>query len=89
MSNENDHLSNMLDKLLKIKQQLTSINEKSGTLQRVHKMRDEILDIGWNGIVEKYHPDVNVEDPAANELFKMYKFVYEDMKRRLLISLES
>jgi DnaJ-class molecular chaperone len=47
-------------------------------------MREEILKVGWKGIMEKYHPDVNTQDPAANELFKMYKYVYEDMKKKLM-----
>jgi DnaJ-class molecular chaperone len=45
--------------------------------------QDEILRIGWKGIVEKYHPDVNVGQERANDRFRHYKAVFESMKQRL------
>ncbi len=80
----NEELNLMLEKLTKLRDQLVKLNEKTGALDRAKGMREEILKVGWKGIMEKYHPDVNTEDPAANELFKMYKFVYEDMKKKMM-----
>lgn len=88
MSSKDEYLDIILNKLSMVKQELVSINEKSGALQRVQQMRDEILSMGWQGIVDKYHPDVNIDDPASKELFRMYKFVYEDMKKRLTLSIK-
>ncbi|KNY27388.1 hypothetical protein [Pseudobacteroides cellulosolvens] len=80
----NEELNLMLEKLTKLRDQLVKLNEKTGALDRARGMREEILKVGWKGIMEKYHPDVNTQDPAANELFKMYKFVYEDMKKKMM-----
>ncbi len=84
MSGNEDYFEIIMEKLSKVRDELVSINEKTGALKKVVAIREEILKIGWNGIVNRYHPDVNTEDPAANELFNMYKFIYEDMKNRLL-----
>ncbi|MDP4179972.1 MAG: hypothetical protein Q8942_02645 [Bacillota bacterium] len=78
-----EELNLMLEKLTRLRDELVKLNEKTGALDRARGMREEIMRIGWKGILEKYHPDVNTEDPAANELFKMYKYVYEDMKKRV------
>jgi len=80
----NEELNLMLEKLTKLRDQLIKLNEKTGALERARSMREEILKVGWKGIMEKYHLDVNTQDPAANELFKMYKYVYEDMKKKLM-----
>jgi len=80
----NEELNYMLEKLTKLKDELVKLNEKTGASERARMMREDILKFGWNGVLQKYHPDVNADDPAANELFKMYKFVYEDMKKRVL-----
>jgi len=80
----NEELNLMLEKLTKLRDQLIKLNEQTGALERARGMREEILKVGWKGIMEKYHPDVNTQDPAANELFKMYKYVYEDMKKKLV-----
>jgi DnaJ-class molecular chaperone len=62
-----------------------SENEITNGRQRLHfeSAQDEILRIGWKGIVEKYHPDVNVEQERANDRFRHYKAVFESMKQRL------
>jgi hypothetical protein len=80
----NEELNLMLERLTKLRDQLVELNEKTGALERARGMREEILKVGWKGIMEKYHPDINTEDPAANELFKMYKFVYESMKKKMM-----
>jgi DnaJ-class molecular chaperone len=43
-------------------------------------VRNEISQLGWNGILQKYHPDVNVNREDAFRFFTFYKEVYEDMK---------
>jgi DnaJ-class molecular chaperone len=84
MENENRDLKIILEKLTKLRDELININEKSGATKRVQQMREEILKIGWQGVMKKYHPDVNTSESAANELFSMYKFVYEDMKKKIV-----
>jgi DnaJ-class molecular chaperone len=84
MENENRDLKIILEKLTKLRDELININEKSGATKRVQQMREEILKIGWQGVMKKYHPDVNTNESAANELFSMYKFVYEDMKKKIV-----
>ena len=57
----------------------------------INKLNDiqlEILTIGWNGVLEKYHPDFNIDDPDAENIFKLYKHVFENMKERVSIQLE-
>jgi hypothetical protein len=45
-------------------------------------MRKEIESIGWGGILQKYHPDINIDDPAAFPLFELYKFVCSTMHKK-------
>lgn len=84
MTNE-EGLDMILEKLLELKAQLTVLNEKTGAYKRMYAMKDEINEIGWQGVVEKYHPDVNLEDPAAHPLFEMYRYVYNDMVKNMEI----
>lgn len=86
MSSNEENLKIILERLTKLKDELVNINERTGAAKRAQGMREEILKIGWNGVVKKYHPDINTEDPAANELFCMYKFVYEDMKNKMIVA---
>ena len=44
-------------------------------------MRRQIETLGWGGILQKYHPDVNVENPYAMELFELYRFVWKTMNK--------
>lgn len=85
MSSKEKSLETMLNELNSLKEELISINKQTGALDRVLKMRDEILKFGWKYIVDTYHPDINTDDLAANELFKMYRFVYEDMRKKLMV----
>lgn len=85
MENNQDKLQEMYEKALFIRDKIVTINEQNGTIERVQKMQKEILMIGWDGIQKKYHPDANLEEKAAPELFKMYKYIYENMKQKLLI----
>lgn len=83
MGNEEINYDEVLKRLTEIEDQLIKVNRMTGALDRANAMRNEIMSKGWNYIVEKYHPDVNTTDPAANELYAMYKFVYETMWKRL------
>ena len=61
------------------------MSEPTNNCKKLHceSAQDEILRIGWKGIVEKYHPDVNVGQERANDRFRHYKAVFESMKQRL------
>ncbi len=74
-------LEYILEKLEDIKQKLILINTQNGNLARYQTMKAEIIENGWNQICERYHPDFNIDDPAAIEVFTMYKFVYDTMDR--------
>lgn len=72
-------LSSILLELEKTRDLLISMNTKNGNLARYSAIKQEIKELGWSGICSKYHPDVNIDDPAAHELFQLYKYVYSTM----------
>ncbi len=53
-------------------------------LKQYNKIQEEILKIGWQGIIDKYHPDSNVDHNDSYDLFKLYKLVYLEMKKKLI-----
>ncbi|MGI5918343.1 MAG: hypothetical protein ACOX8N_01600 [Christensenellales bacterium] len=65
----------------RIREKLLEINAKKGHAVSFRVMREEIDCLGWSGILAKYHPDINVDDPAAFALFELYRFVYSTMKK--------
>lgn len=79
---DNEDLKLILGRLENLRDKLIEINNQTGGTSRSSAMRKEILTLGWEFILRKYHPDVNTEDPAAYELFQMYKFIYDDMKKK-------
>lgn len=74
-------LSDILENLALMRDKLLEINEKNGYIANYVAMRREISEIGWGGILLKYHPDINIDDPAAFPLFELYRFVYNTMKK--------
>lgn len=68
------------DRLENLCKKLMEINRNNGTTERYELMKEEIKTIGWPAIVQKYHPDVNIDDPAAHELFRFYKYTYDKLK---------
>ncbi|MFZ5986265.1 MAG: hypothetical protein ACOYWZ_03950 [Bacillota bacterium] len=54
-------------------------------ITKFNEIQEEILRIGWNGVIQKYHPDMNYEDPESSKTFKMYKSIYENMKKRIIV----
>ena len=54
-------------------------------IDKFNEIQNEILDIGWNGILKKYHPDVNMSHPEAFKVFQLYREIYDSMKNRLKI----
>jgi len=79
---DNNNLNKIIKELKSIESNLEKVLELSGTNQRVREMKKEILELGWNGIYSKYHPEINIHDSARNELFAMYKYVYELMQEK-------
>lgn len=78
---EEERLQNALNTLEDVRKKLTRVNEQLGYLAQFKAMQIEIEELGWDGICARYHPDINVDDPAAYELFQYYKFVYDNMSR--------
>ncbi len=76
-----EQFESILIDLEHIRDMLTEVNVQLGFLQRYRDMREEITELGWGGILNKYHPDINVDDPAVAELFALYRFVYDEMQR--------
>jgi hypothetical protein len=74
-------LESILHDLENIRDMLTEVNIQFGYLSRYCAIRDEIEETGWGGICAKYHPDINVNEPAAMELFELYRYVYDMMQR--------
>jgi len=62
-----------------------SLNENERLIAKFNKIQDEILRIGWKGILENYHPDSNIDHPEASKLFQLYKEIYETMQKRLIL----
>lgn len=86
VSNELDKMSstlnNALTELEQIHESLVQVNNLTGATARFEQMKLEIKNMGWDFVASKYHPDINVHDSAAHELFAMYKFAYDTMKRK-------
>jgi hypothetical protein len=57
-------------------------------IEKFNEIQNEILRIGWKGILQVYHPDTNSEHPEAFKVFQLYKEIYENMKKRLMIDTE-
>lgn len=57
-------------------------------IEKFNEIQNEILRIGWKGILQTYHPDTNHEHPEAFKVFQLYKEIYENMKKRLVIDAE-
>jgi len=76
-----EQLKSILHDLEHIRNMLTEVNAQFGYLSRFRAIRQEIQDTGWGGICAKYHPDINVDEPAAMELFELYRYVYDTMQR--------
>lgn len=68
--------------LEEIHELLLKENRLNGSLTRYEDMKNEIEQIGWADICAKYHPDINIDDPAAFELFEFYKYVYSRMEHK-------
>jgi hypothetical protein len=71
----------VLKNLSDIRDSLVKINAKNSGAAGYFAMRKEIEAIGWSGILQKYHPDINMNNPAAMALFELYRFVYKTMKK--------
>ena len=54
-------------------------------IAKFNYVQEEILKIGWQGVLERYHPDMNCDEPDAQDIFKMYRAIYENMKGRLIV----
>ena len=76
----NENLKEIMEKLNVIQEKLEIIGKLTNIHKKMEIMKLEIMDIGWNGILNKYHPDINCEEPASNEIFNMYKILYDIMK---------
>lgn len=77
----NEKLRRVLENLEEIRDKLVEVNTLTGGLARYNAMKEEIKEKGWSAICSKYHPDINVGDPAAHELFAMYRFVHDTLDR--------
>lgn len=76
-----DSLGETLKSLEDIRAKLMEINRLCGYTERFCAMKREIAEDGWAKTLVRYHPDVNMDDPAAHELFALYKFVHDSMER--------
>ena len=64
---------------------MKSAEDKQKLITMFNQIQEEILRIGWNGILEKYHPDMHCNDSGAQKTFNMYKNIYENMRKRMLV----
>ena len=54
-------------------------------IDKFNEIQEEILRLGWNNVLRNYHPDVNIDNPKAFEVFQLYREIYESMKKRLYV----
>ncbi|HOM02116.1 MAG TPA: hypothetical protein PLH43_04735 [Acetivibrio sp.] len=62
------------------------IQHNKQLISKFNEIQEEILRIGWNGIIQKYHPDINCDDENSAKVFKMYKSIYENMRKRVIVN---
>lgn len=65
---------------------MSNSQKRERIIKKLNEIQAEILLVGWNGIIDKYHPDFNLDDSDAVNVFVLYKHVYENMKQRILIA---
>lgn len=65
---------------------MSNSQKRERIIKKLNEIQAEILLLGWNGIIEKYHPDFNLDDSDAGNVFALYKHVYENMKLRIFIA---
>lgn len=65
---------------------MESVQRNKQMITKFNEIQEEILKIGWNGIIQKYHPDINCDDENSAKTFKMYKSIYENMKKRVIVN---
>ena len=81
---EKKRLEEVIKNLEEIRNKLEKINQLKNNLNRVYAMQKEIESDGWSRVCQKYHPDMNIDDPAAFEVFELYRFVYSLMNKKML-----
>jgi len=60
--------------------------ERPELIKKLNDIQKEILLIGWNGVIELYHPELERTDGVdAVEMLRLYKHVYENMLERIVI----
>lgn len=64
---------------------LITIDEHSDAivLDKFNEIQHEILLIGWDGILKKYHPDINMVEQAM-DIFTLYKEIYNSILMRVM-----
>jgi len=86
MENEWESRGESIKKIYKglkdIHELLIKANRINGSLERYTAVKNEIEQHGWAAICAKYHPDVNLDDPAAFELFEFYRYVYSRIENK-------
>ncbi len=55
-------------------------------IEEFNRIQREILEKGWDKILQAYHPDNNYEHPDAFKLFQLYKEIYAEMKKKLNVA---
>jgi hypothetical protein len=73
--------ANMLRRLKDVSETLEYYSKINNVQEKINMLKQEIHTLGWLGICQKYHPDINMNDPAGFNRFKLYKRVYDIMKK--------
>ena len=71
----------LLRKLEEARDKIKYINDITGVTKIVEGVKVEIKQFGWTYIINKYHPDNNIQGLASHEIFDFYKCIYEYMKK--------
>ena len=77
-----ESLDIVLERLDIIKNIIKKVNDSLGFTERCENIRKSIKDNGWDFIRKECHPDNNIDDLASYQLFQLYKYIYDDMRKR-------
>lgn len=72
----NEDMSVLLKRLKRTSEAISYLNKINTNKNSIDEIKTEIKILGWQGILNKYHPDINL-DTDSYQLFQLYKYFYK------------
>lgn len=73
-------MTTLIKRLKRTGETISYLNEISSNGVNMQKIKTEIKLLGWQGILNKYHPDINLEENSY-KLFQLYRYLYKLMEK--------